>query len=172
MTERRERVVVGMSGTDGLPYGIALLELLRALAFEVHLVMSSRAEAALAGTATDVRALAGQVHPHGNQAARISSGSFLTRGMIVVPCSAHAAAAIGLGLARNLVQRAADVTLKEQRPLVLAVPGSSFRRLDVELLARLTSVPGLEVLPLEGVPGEAAVRLLAGLRIECELAPA
>jgi len=163
--ERSERVVVGMTGDEGLDYGFGLLAALQASRLEVHLVLSARATEVLGPRANEAKALVAQVHPPENQAARISSGSFLTRGMIVAPCSAHSAAAIGMGLARNLVQRAADVTLKERRPLVLAVPEPAFVLLDLDLQARLSRVPGLHVVSLEGPTDEAANGLLAQLGI-------
>jgi 4-hydroxy-3-polyprenylbenzoate decarboxylase len=166
LTELPDRIVVGMTGNEGLSYGLTLLRLLDPTPIEVHLVLSPRARSSFGQALDGPRRLVHQVHPHDNQAARISSGSFLTRGMIVVPCSSHSAAAIGLGLARNLVQRAADVTLKEQRPLVLAVPRAAFDTLDRELVARLSSVPQLRLTPLEGPEDEAAVRLLAQLGVD------
>lgn len=165
-----ERVVVGMTGDDRLDYGLGLLETLHASPLEVHLVLSARASDVLGRSGlNEARKLVAQVHPHENQAARISSGSFLTRGMIVAPCSAHSAAAIGIGLARNLVQRAADVTLKERRPLVLGVPEPVLALLDLDLQTRLSRVPGLHVVALDGPAEDAARGLLAQLGIEPEL---
>ena len=95
--------------------------------------------------------------------APISSGSFLTRGMVVAPCDAAALGAISLGLASNLVFRAADVTLKEQRPLVLGLTTARPSALEREHLARLAEVPGLVAVVLEGPPDEAAEGLLEPL---------
>src|SRR5712692_715890 len=121
----RPRLVVGISGASGAIYGARLLELLRPLPVETHLVMSRSAEVTLA-LETDlkpaaVRALADVVHRVGDLAAPISSGSFPTIGMIVAPCSVRSMAEIATGATTTLLTRAADVALKERRRLVLLV---------------------------------------------------
>ena len=119
------RLIVGISGASGTIYGVRLLELLRPLALETHLVMSRSAEIALALETglkpAAVRALADVVHAVGDVAAPISSGSFLTSGMVVAPCSIRSMAEIASGVTTSLLTRAADVTLKERRRLVLMV---------------------------------------------------
>jgi polyprenyl P-hydroxybenzoate/phenylacrylic acid decarboxylase-like protein len=157
------RVVVGMAGREGLAYGTGLVEALRAASAEVHLVLTPAAEAELGSELEGVRSLADQVYAHANQAARISSGSFLTRGMVVAPCDGAALAAISLGLATNLVFRAADVTLKEQRPLVLGLFPPQASAIEREHRARAADVPGLVAVDLEGPPDEAVATLLAQL---------
>ncbi len=119
------RLIVGISGASGVIYGVRLLELLRPLPVETHLVMSRAAEATLAAE-TDlkppaVRALADVVHAIGDITAPISSGSFKTVGMIVAPCSVRSMAEIAQGITSTLLSRAADVVLKERRRLVLMV---------------------------------------------------
>jgi len=118
------RVVVGISGASGAVYGVRLLQALRELGgIETHLVVSGagwqnlRHELDLPRPA--VEALADVVHEVANVGARIASGSFLTEGMVVAPCSMRTLAAIAHGLGDNLLTRAADVTLKERRRLVL-----------------------------------------------------
>ena len=119
------RLIVGISGASGVVYGARLLELLRRLGVETHLVMSRSAEVTLAlETAlkpADLRARADVVHAIGDLAAPISSGSFPTIGMIVAPCSIRSMAEIATGVTTTLLTRAADVTLKERRRLVLLV---------------------------------------------------
>ena len=119
------RLIVGVSGASGVVYGVRLLELLRPLAVETHLVMSRAAEVALvretAWKPAAVRALADVVHAVGDVAAPISSGSFRTHGMIVAPCSVRSMSEIATGATTSLLTRAADVTLKERRRLVLLV---------------------------------------------------
>lgn len=154
------RVVVGMAGREGLAYGTRLVEVLHGSSTEVHLVMTRTTETALESDLDRVRSLATQVYAHGNQAARISSGSFLTRGMVVAPCDGAALAAISLGLATNLVFRAADVTLKERRPLVLGLVSTRPTAIEDEHLARVADVPGLAVVRLEGPADEAVAALL------------
>ena len=119
------RLIVGISGASGVVYGARLLELLRPLGVETHLVMSRSAEVTLAlETAlkpADLKARADIVHAIGDLAAPISSGSFPTLGMIVAPCSIRSMAEIATGVTTTLLTRAADVTLKERRRLVLLV---------------------------------------------------
>jgi flavin prenyltransferase len=119
------RLIVGISGASGVIYGVRLLELLRPLPIETHVVISRAAEVALAAE-TDfkpaaVRALADVVHAIGDIAAPISSGSFKTMGMVVAPCSIRSMAEIASGVTTTLLSRAADVALKERRRLVLMV---------------------------------------------------
>jgi flavin prenyltransferase len=119
------RLIVGVSGASGAIYGARLLELLRPLPVETHLVISRTAEVTL-GLETDlkpasVRALADVVHAAGDMAAPISSGSFRTIGMIVAPCSVRSMSEIASGVTTSLLTRAADVVLKERRRLVLVV---------------------------------------------------
>jgi len=149
-----------MASAGGLEYGARLVEELHR-SMDVHLVMTRASEQALGDELERVRLLAAQVYATENQAARISSGSFLTRGMVVAPCDAAGLAAITLGLATNLVFRAADVTLKEQRPLVLGLVSPRPTAIEEEHLARAADVPRLAVVRLEGEPGEAVTRLLA-----------
>ena len=154
------RVVVGIAGSEGLPYALGVLEALRGRLVETHLVMTDTVEAALGPDLDGVRGLADQVYAPFNQAARISSGSFLTQGMVVVPCDARSVAAISMGLATNLVYRAADVTLKEQRPLVLGLPSPPASEIDRLNLDRARQVPGLSVVALAGTPEEGASAVL------------
>src|ERR1700757_2225812 len=119
------RLIVGMSGASGVIYGARLLELLRPLPVETHLVISRAAEVTLA-LETDlkpaiVRSRADVVHAIGDLAAPISSGSFKTIGMVVAPCSIRSMAEIATGVTTTLLTRAADVVLKERRRLVLMV---------------------------------------------------
>ncbi|RDI96076.1 UbiX family flavin prenyltransferase [Meiothermus sp. QL-1] len=121
---KRKRLVVGLSGASGMPYAIDLLQTLqRVPEVEVHLVMTPGAKRVLveeAGQSVEaVEALAHVVHRSSDLGAAIASGSFRTLGMVVVPCSATTLAKIAHGLADNLLTRAAYVTLKERRPLVL-----------------------------------------------------
>ena len=123
MREAPVRLVVGISGASGVLYGVRLLETLRGLPVETHLVMTGPALLTLAyETDLDpaaVQALADVVHPVQDMAAAIASGSFRTAGMIVAPCSTRSLAEIATGQTTTLLSRAADVTLKERRRLVL-----------------------------------------------------
>ncbi len=121
---QKPRLVVGLSGSSGLPYGVRLLEVLRKLgSHEVHLILTDAAKLNISvetdWRVKDVEALADVAHNVMNISASIASGSFRTEGMIVAPCSIRTLSAITHSLADNLLVRAADVTLKERRRLLL-----------------------------------------------------
>ena len=157
------RVVVAMASADGLSYGVRAMEVLREAGAEIHLVMTRASETALGPDRERVRSLSDHVYAEANQAAPISSGSFLTRGMVVAPCDGAGLAAITLGLATNLVFRAADVTLKERRPLALGLVAGGPAAIEEAHLARAAEVPGLRVVRLEGPPDAAVEKLLERL---------
>jgi 4-hydroxy-3-polyprenylbenzoate decarboxylase len=119
------RLIVGISGASGVTYGVRLLELLRDLPIETHLVMTRAAEVTLAHETgrkiAEVQSLATHAHAIADIAAPIASGSFRTLGMIVAPCSIRSMSDIAHGTTATLLTRAADVCLKERRPLVLMV---------------------------------------------------
>ena len=139
-----QRLIVGISGASGVIYGARLLELLRPLAIETHLVMSRSAEVTLAlETAlkpADLRARADVVHAIGDLAAPISSGSFPTIGMVVAPCSIRSMAEIATGVTTTLLSRAADVTLKERRRLVLLVRETPLHTGHLRTMAALSEM--------------------------------
>jgi len=144
-------MIVGISGASGAVYGIRLLEVLKDHPeVATHLVVSKPAERTIAEeTAWDlgkVRALAAVVHPVGDIGAAIASGSFLTMGMVVVPCSIRTASAIAYCQADNLLTRAADVTLKEGRKLVLVVRETPLHRGHLKVLLA-ASENGAVILP-------------------------
>jgi 4-hydroxy-3-polyprenylbenzoate decarboxylase len=122
-SEPSKRIVIGITGASGVIYGIRLLEILRELGVGTHLVMSQAARITLAMEsdlkADDVEALADVVHSNKDVGAVCSSGSFRTMGMIVAPCSIKTLSEIATGVTSTLISRAADVTLKERRRLVL-----------------------------------------------------
>lgn len=119
------RLVVGISGASGVILGVRLLDILRTLSVETHLVISRAAEVTLAHETdlkvADVRALATASYAATDIAAAIASGSFRTMGMVVAPCSIRTMSEIATGVTSGLLTRAADVTLKDRRPLVLMV---------------------------------------------------
>ncbi|HEY5094051.1 MAG TPA: UbiX family flavin prenyltransferase [Candidatus Eremiobacteraceae bacterium] len=150
-----KRYVVGITGASGSVYGVRALEILATLpGAEIHLVMS-RSAARTMELETDfkpaqVEKLANVVHDPANLAAAISSGSFRTDGMIVAPCSVKTAAAIAYSLNDNLLVRAADVMLKERRPLVLMVRETPLHLGHLRTLARLASIGASIVPPIPG----------------------
>jgi len=116
-------LIIGISGASGIVYGVRLLEILKELGLETHLIMTRSAHITLAAETdwkvADVEKLAGAVYSNQDISAPCSSGSFLTRGMIVAPCSVKTLSEIAVCPGDNLLSRAADVTLKERRRLVL-----------------------------------------------------
>ena len=125
MAKTPARLIVGISGASGTIYGVRLLEVLRDSEVETHLVMSKSAEVTMTYETDfkprDVRALASVNYPVSDIGAAISSGSFQTMGMVIVPCSIRTMSEIACGVTASLLSRAADVVLKEKRRLVLAV---------------------------------------------------
>lgn len=153
-----KRYVVGITGASGSIYGVRALEILTTVQdAEIHLVMS-RSAARTMELETDFRPaqlekLAHVVHDPANLAASISSGSFRTDGMLVAPCSVKTAAAIAYSLNDNLLVRAADVMLKERRPLVLMVRETPLHLGHLRTLARLASIGASIVPPIPGFYG-------------------
>ena len=121
--EKTSRIIVGISGASGIIYGIRLLELLKKLPIETHLIVSKSAQLTREYetdlTVSELKELADVYHPWNDIGANIASGSFKTLGMIIAPCSMKTLAEIAHGLSTNLIGRAADVILKDRRKLVL-----------------------------------------------------
>ncbi|MFD3909316.1 MULTISPECIES: non-oxidative hydroxyarylic acid decarboxylases subunit B [unclassified Streptomyces] len=145
------RLIVGMTGATGAILGVRLLERLAAdPAVETHLVLSRWARATIeletGRTARDVAELADVVHNAEDQGAAISSGSFRTDGMVVVPCSMKTLAGIRTGYAEGLVSRAADVVLKENRPLVLVPRETPLSHIHLENMLALARM-GVRIVP-------------------------
>jgi len=133
-----KRLVVGITGASGVILGIRLLEELHPMPVEVHLVISPAAKATIAQETnwkvSDVLALAEVVHSHADIGAAIASGSFTTTGMVVIPCSMKTLSGIANSYAEDLITRAADVTLKEGRPLLLVVRETPLHRGHLRLM--------------------------------------
>jgi polyprenyl P-hydroxybenzoate/phenylacrylic acid decarboxylase-like protein len=145
------RLVIGMAGSSAPHYGISLLRTLRALdTIETHLVLSDGATRTIELEAridpAEVRGLADVVHDARDLAASISSGSFLTLGMVVAPCSMKTLAAIAHGYSDSLLSRAADVTLKERRRLVLVTRETPLSLIHLRNMVAVTEA-GATVLP-------------------------
>ena len=141
------RMVVGVSGATGIVYGVRLLQVLRSLAIETHLVVTKPGEQTRAYETTlsaeALRALADVNYSPNDVAAAISSGSFRTIGMVVAPCSMRSLAEIATGVSGNLLTRAADVTLKERRRLVLMVRETPLSAIHIDNMARVTAAGGV-----------------------------
>lgn len=157
------RLVVAVTGERGIEYPVALLEAVRFLDVEAHLVLSRTSATAIRRrmglTEHQLRLLADRVYAENNQAARISSGSFLTLGMVVMPCTHLSLASIALGMAGNLIHRAADVTMKEGRPLLIYLEDEADSPFLDGALARLSRVPRVTISSLTSTrPDETRVR--------------
>ncbi|MFI9025241.1 UbiX family flavin prenyltransferase [Streptomyces sp. NPDC053560] len=144
------RVIVGVSGASGAMYAVRALELLSQLGVETHLVLTKAARATLTQetdlTVADVRARADHLHAEHDLGAAISSGSFPVDGMLVAPCSVKTLSGIANGYDDNLLVRAADVTLKERRPLVLLLRETPLHAGHLRLMTQATEA-GATIMP-------------------------
>ncbi|HKP82972.1 MAG TPA: UbiX family flavin prenyltransferase [Pyrinomonadaceae bacterium] len=144
------RLIVGITGATGTIFGVRLLQMLHGSGVETHLVVSKWAARTLTHetpySLKYVQSLATQSYGVGAQGAAISSGSFVTLGMVIAPCSMRTLAAIAHGLGDNLIHRAADVILKERRKLVLVVRESPFSEIHLENMLKLARM-GVAILP-------------------------
>ncbi len=179
-TTRPMRVVVGITGASGAIYGVRLLERARALGVQTHLVatpagiLNVHHELGLDRSALE--ALATQAHSPGDVGACIASGSFATDAMVIAPCTMKTLAAVALGMGDNLLTRAADVTLKERRRLVLMVRETPFNLAHLRNMTAVTEMGGIVFPPLpafyhrpqsiDELVNETVERVLALLHIE------
>jgi 4-hydroxy-3-polyprenylbenzoate decarboxylase len=151
MTERR-RLIVGITGATGTIYGIRALELLREMDIETHLVVSRAGDMARAYetdlSAQQLRALASVQYAIGDVAAPISSGSYVTLGMLIAPCSMRTLAEIATGVSTTLLTRAADVVLKERRRLVLLVRETPLSLIHLRNMETVTESGGIIAPPV------------------------
>ena len=151
-----KRLIVGVSGASGSVYALAALRALRAEPdVETHLVLSQQARQTIEletdATAADFEALADVVHRDGDLAASISSGSFKTEGMLVIPCSIKTASSIAYSFNANLLTRAADVCLKEKRRLVLVVRETPLHLGHLRILTQLAEIGAVILPPVPGM---------------------
>jgi flavin prenyltransferase len=144
------RLIVAITGATGTIYGVRLLQLLENEDIETHLVISKWAGRTLLHetpyTLDDVTKLATRVYPNNDQGAAISSGSFLTMGMVVIPCSMRTLSAHAQGQGENLIHRAADVILKERRKLVLVARETPLNDIHLENMLKLSRM-GVTISP-------------------------
>jgi 4-hydroxy-3-polyprenylbenzoate decarboxylase len=145
-----KRIVVGISGASGVTYGVRLLSVLKETDYETHLIISEAGklniEIETEFKANEVADMADFVYDHKNVAAGPSSGSFLTEGMIVVPCTIKTLSDIANSYTENLLVRAADVSLKEKRKLVLVVRETPLHKGHLTLMSRAADM-GAHILP-------------------------
>jgi flavin prenyltransferase len=149
------KIVVGISGASGSIYGFRMLEKLRATPeVEIHLVLSRSAERTahleMGKKAADFKSLAHFFYPVEDIGCRLASGSFRTDAMIVAPCSIHTMSAIAAGISSNLLIRAADVTLKERRKLILMVRESPLHAGHLRTMTALAEMGAIIAPPVPG----------------------
>ena len=175
-----QRLVVGISGASGFIYGVRLLQLLAELRIESHLVISRAALLTMAHETdyklADVTALASHYHRSDDVAAGIASGSFRCLGMVVAPCSMRTLGEIATGTSSSLISRAADVTLKERRTLVLMARETPLTLAHLRNMTAVTEMGGIVFPPLpafyhrpqsiDELVNETVERVLALLQIE------
>jgi 4-hydroxy-3-polyprenylbenzoate decarboxylase len=148
----KPRLIVGISGASGTMYGVRLLEALRDLDFETHVVMTRSARLAMTYETSlkpaDIEALATFHHRNEDIAASISSGSFRTLGMVVAPCSIRSLSEIATGVTSSLLTRAADVVLKERRRLVLMVRETPLHLGHLRSMTQVTEIGAIVMPPV------------------------
>ncbi len=152
---RNLRVIVGITGASGSTYGWCLLEKLRAKGdVDVHLILSRSGERTafleMGKSAADFRELAHFTYAPEDIGCRLASGSFVTKGMVIAPCSIHTMSAIAAGISSNLMIRAADVTLKERRRLGLMVRESPFHLGHLRSMTALAEMGAIVAPPIPG----------------------
>ena len=151
-SQAQRRLIVGISGASGVVYGLRTLQLLRNAGVETHLVMSKTAEITFAHETdikiADVKAAAHTTYRIDDMAASIASGGFRTAGMIVAPCSIRSMSEIATGATRTLLTRAADVTLKERRRLVLMVRETPLHAGHLRTMASLSEMGAIIAPPV------------------------
>ena len=180
----KKNLIVGMTGASGAIFGVRVLEALRDTDVNTHLVVSKWAQQTLEHETMlklhDLKGLADAYYAPGEMGARVSSGSFITDGMVIAPCSAKSLAAIANGMGEHLVHRVADVTLKERRPLVMVVRESPLNDIHLENMLKLSRM-GVTILPpvpafynhpqdIDDIVNHIVVRVLDQFGIECQFA--
>jgi 4-hydroxy-3-polyprenylbenzoate decarboxylase len=153
--EANLKIVVGVSGASGAIYGVRLLEKLRLQpGVEVHLILSRAGEKTLfletGKKAAELKAMAQFSYPLEDISGRLASGSFATGGMVIAPCSVHTMSAIATGVTSNLLLRAADVTLKERRPLILMIRESPLHLGHLRTMVALAEMGAVIAPPVPG----------------------
>jgi 4-hydroxy-3-polyprenylbenzoate decarboxylase len=179
---KKERVVVGISGASGAVYGVRLLQFLAEIpSLEIHLIISRAAEytlqTELGMTAEQITPPAALRHAIDDIGAPVASGSFLTRGMVILPCSIKTLSGIANSYSQNLLLRAADVTLKERRPLILGVRETPFHVGHLRLMTQAAEIGALIAPPIpsfynmpssvDDLINQYVCRVLDWLRLPC-----
>lgn len=157
------RIVVGVTGASGAIYALRLLERLRRTGAEIHLILSRSGEKTLfletGKKSADLKALTDFAWPVDDISAPLASGSFQTAGMVIAPCSIHTMSSIAAGVTSTLLTRAADVTLKERRPLVLMVRESPLHLGHLRTMTSLAEMGAILAPPIPGFYNQPATIL-------------
>jgi len=179
-----KKIIIGMTGASGSIFGLRLLEALKKSDVETHVIASKWAQRTMEHETSysldNLKDLANVYYGPGDMGAQISSGSYVTDGMEIVPCSARSVAAIATGFGEHLVHRAADVILKERRRLVLVVRETPLNDIHLENLLKLSRM-GVTILPpvpafynhpktLDDMINHIIVRILDQFSIETDFA--
>jgi 4-hydroxy-3-polyprenylbenzoate decarboxylase len=147
-----ERIVVGISGSSGSVLGIRLLEVLKKMGIETHLIITETAKKLIEHETKykvkDVEKLASNIYDNSDFFAKIASGSFQTKGMVVIPCSMKTLGGIASGYSDNLLLRTADVCLKERRKLVLVTRETPLSLIHVENMRKVSMAGGVILPPV------------------------
>lgn len=181
----RKRVIIGISGASGFLYGVQALRYLRQLNVESHVVISPAAHLTRSLETTlsedDVHKLADVIYPFDDIAADIASGSFRASGMLIAPCSMNTLATIAAGFTSSLLARAADVTLKERRRLVLMVRETPLHAGHLRNMLQVTETGGIIFPPVpawyarpastENIIAHSVARALSLLDLDCDILP-
>ena len=150
MNQQTKRIVLAITGASGVIYGSTLLKELKNLKIETHLIVSSYAKQNLSietdTTYNELKNLADKCYDESDMCAQLASGSFLHDGMIICPCSMKTLSAVANGYASNLITRAADVTLKEQRKLILVTRETPLSAIHLENMLKLARI-GATIMP-------------------------
>lgn len=157
--KKTHRLVIAMTGATGAIYGVRMLQVLADLGrFETHLIVSTAGfinlQHELGMKRKDIHALADVCHDVNDVAASIASGAFRTEGMIIAPCSMKSLASVALGLSDNLIARAADVTLKERRRLLLMPRETPLNLAHIRNMAAVTEMGGIIFPPMPAFYGK------------------
>ena len=179
------RIVLGITGASGAAYGLSILEELNGLGVETHLIISRWAKQTIASETShshqSVASMSFRCHDMDEMTAGPASGSFIHRGMVIAPCSMKTLAAIAAGYADNLITRAADVTIKERRPLVLLVRETPLSPIHLENMLKLARL-GVVIMPpvpalynrpqtIQDIIRQTTGRVIDSLGIENNIAP-
>jgi 4-hydroxy-3-polyprenylbenzoate decarboxylase len=185
MTKKEHKIIVGVTGASGFVLAECFLHILKTLGFESHLVMTKAAQITRQQESKislqDLKKLADVYHPIEDVGASIASGSFIHQGMVILPCSMNTVAELAHGLSSNLLTRAADVCLKEQRKLIIAPRETPLHRLHLKNLLTLAELGAIIMPPMpafyqhpksiEEMIEQFCGRILSTLGISNELCP-